>query len=68
MKLEGDEVGVRALKALAAQDKNQIRFLIQEAKTNTDRRTRFRGLDGTSWILRIDVMTGDLVIEPVASG
>lgn len=64
MKLEGDEDGVRALKALAAQDKNQIKFLIQEAKTNTDRRTTFKGLDGSSWVLRIDIVTGDLVVEP----
>ena len=64
MKLTGDETGVAALKALAAKDKNQIKFLIQEAGTNTDRRTTFRAEDGTVWVLRIDAVSGDLVVEP----
>lgn len=63
MKVVGDEVGVAALKALAAEDKNTIKVLLQDASTNTDRRTTFRAADGTVWVLRIDV-SGDLVVEP----
>ena len=63
MKVVGDETGVAALKALAAKDKNTIKFLLQDASTNTDRRTTFRAEDGTVWVLRIDV-SGDLVVEP----
>jgi hypothetical protein len=63
MKIDGDEAGVAALKALAAKDKSQVKFLLQEAQTNTDRRTTFRAPDGAVYVLRIDV-GGDIVVEP----
>lgn len=64
MKLEGDEAGVAALKALHAKDKSSVKFLVQEAKSNTDLKTTFRAEDGTVWVLRVDVQSGNLVVEP----
>ncbi len=68
MKVEGDEAGVAALKALAARDKDAIKFLIQDARTNTDRRTTFKAADGATWVLRLDMASGDLVVEPPPAG
>ncbi|MGE0786600.1 MAG: hypothetical protein AB7S26_13090 [Sandaracinaceae bacterium] len=64
MKLDGDPEGVAALKALSAADKEQIKFLIHEAQTNTDRKTTFRAADGRVFVLRVDPQTKDLTVEP----
>ena len=64
VKLEGDEEGIAALKALHAKDKGALKFLIGEAKTNTDLKTTFRAEDGRVFVLRVDVQTGNLVLEP----
>lgn len=64
MKLEGDEEGIAALKAIHAKDKGAMKFLIQDAKTNTDLKTTFKAEDGRAFVLRVDPRTGNLVIEP----
>ena len=64
MKLEGDEEGIAALKAIHAKDKGALKFLITDAKTTTDMKTTFRAEDGRVFVLRVDPRTGNLVIEP----
>ena len=64
MKIVGDENGIAKLKALAAKDKSYVKFLINEAKSNTDLIAPFTADDGSAWNLRIDVPTGDLFVEP----
>ncbi len=64
MKLEGDEEGIAALKALHAKDSGALKFLITDAKTTTDLKTTFKGEDGRAFVLRVDPRTGNLVIEP----
>lgn len=63
MKLEGDEEGIAVLKAMHAKDKTYLKFLVGEAKTNTDLKTTFKGEDGRAFVLRVDVMTGNLVVD-----
>lgn len=64
MKLEGDPEGIAALKALREKDKNYLKFLVGEARTNTDLRTTFKTEDGRTFVLRVDVASGNLVVEP----
>ncbi|HJL16949.1 MAG TPA: hypothetical protein RMH99_14890 [Sandaracinaceae bacterium LLY-WYZ-13_1] len=64
MKLEGDEEGIAVLKAMHAEDKTYLKFLVGEAKTNTDLKTTFKSEDGRTFVLRVDVPTGNLVVEP----
>lgn len=63
MKLEGDEEGIAALKAMHAKDKGYLKFLVGEAKTNTDLKTTFKSEDGRPFVLRVDVMTGNLIVD-----
>ena len=64
VKLTGDEAGVVALKALHAKDDGAtVKFLIQEARTNTDLKAEFRAEDGTLYDLRLDQKSGDFVID-----
>jgi hypothetical protein len=64
MELTGDSEGIAALKALAASDRGYLKFLIGEARSNTDLCTRFSGEDGRRWTLRLDPASGNLVVEP----
>ena len=64
MHVTGFEPGVEALKALAEKDREYLKFLIREARSNTDLKTRFKGPDGQStYVLKLDPKSGDLVIE-----
>ena len=64
MKLEGDQDGIAALKALHARDKDYLKFLVGEARTNTDLKTTFKADDGRTFVLRVDPASGDLKVEP----
>jgi hypothetical protein len=63
MHITGVEQGVSALKALAEKDREYLKFLIKEAQSNTDLRTTFKSTEGVTFVLRLDVKSGDLVIE-----
>lgn len=63
MNLEGDEEGIAVLKGLHAKDKSYLKFLVGEAKTNTDLKTTFKADDGRAFVLRVDVKSGNLVVE-----
>jgi len=67
VKLTGDEEGVAELKKLHAADAGSVKFLIEEARTNTDLRAEFRGDSGTLYTICLDPRTGDLVITKSAS-
>jgi hypothetical protein len=66
VKLTGDDEGIRALKAMHEKDGNYLKFLVGEARTNTDHKAEFRAEDGTLYELRLDIRTGDLVVERAA--
>jgi hypothetical protein len=63
VKLEGDEDGIAQLKALHAEDQSYLKFLINEAKTNTDLAAEFRGKNGTLYVLELDPKTQNLVVS-----
>ena len=63
MKLEGDQEGIAVLKAMHEKDKSYLKFLVGEARTNTDHKAPFKAEDGTRYMLRVDPRTGDLVVE-----
>jgi len=48
MKLTGDPDGLAELKKMQAERKDYLKYIITEAKTNTDLSTTFRGSDGTT--------------------
>lgn len=68
MKLEGDEAGIRALKALRDRDPNYLKFLVGEARTNTDLKTTFKSEEGVVYQLRVDRPSGNLVVEVGPTG
>lgn len=63
MKLEGDADGIAALKAMHAKDKDYVKMLVGEARTNTDLKAPFKAEDGRRFVLRLDPMTGNLRVE-----
>ena len=67
MRINGVDDGVAALKALAGKDREYLKFLINEARSNTDLRTTFRSAQGKAFQLRVDIQSGDLVVEEPAA-
>lgn len=63
MKLVGDPDGITALKALVAQHRDYLKFLIAEAQSNADHTASFRDDAGTKWSLVLRPQTGDLEIQ-----
>ena len=64
MKLTGDAEGIAVLKALHAENKEYMKFLVGEAKSNADLKTAFKAKDGRRFVLRVDLATGDLEVSP----
>jgi hypothetical protein len=67
MQLLGDPDGIAELKVLHAQNKEYLKFLIGEARSNTDLLAPFTGKSGSKYILRLDPKTGDLHVERPAA-
>jgi hypothetical protein len=63
VKLEGDEAGIAVLKAMHDKDKDYLKFLVGEARTNTDLKAPFKSEDGTAYVLRVDPKSGNLIVE-----
>ena len=64
MEFLGDADGIAALKALYAKDKSYLKFLIGEARSNTDFTARFTADDGRKWLIKFDPRTGNLELSP----
>ena len=62
MKLTGDPTGIEVLKALHEETKTYMKFLVGEAKSNSDRCAPFKAKDGRRFLLRVDLATGDLEV------
>ena len=62
-KIGGDPAGIAALKALVAENRDYLRFLLGEAKTNVDHTAPFTGPDGVKYLLRADPVSGRLEIS-----
>lgn len=63
MDFAGDPDGIAALKALFARDKPYVKFLLNEAKSNTDFTARFTGEDGKKWAVVFDPRTSGLTLK-----
>ena len=50
-----------------AENKEYLKFLIGEAKSNSDFLAPFTGKSGSKWVLRLDPATGDLHVETRAT-
>jgi hypothetical protein len=63
MQLAGDPDGIAALKALVANHRDYLKFLITEARSSSDHRAAFRGADGTRWELVLRPAAGELEVR-----
>jgi len=63
MKLDGDEEGLAQLTELHAENKTYMKFLVDEARTNTELKAEFRGKNGTLYELILDPKSGDLLVR-----
>ncbi len=64
MKINGDPVGIEELKKMKLERKDYLKYIITEARTNSDLSTTFKGSDGSSkFKITYDRMTGDLTVN-----
>ncbi len=63
MRVVGDDDGVAALKALAADNRDYLKFLITEAQSNSDHTASFRAADDTRWVVRFHPESGELEVR-----
>lgn len=63
MQLVGDPEGVAALKELAQNSREFLKFLISEAQTATNHVAPFTGPDGTKWQLVLKPGSSDLEVQ-----
>ncbi len=64
MDLQGDPLGVAALKELHASDKEFVKFLLNEARSNFDLTARFTAKDGKKWVVKYDARSGIVDVQP----
>jgi hypothetical protein len=66
VKINGDPAGIEELKKMGTERKDYLKYIITEAKTNTDLSTTFKGSDGTTkYKLSWDRMTGELTVTKI---
>ena len=63
MQLVGDPEGVAALKELAQNSREFLKFLISEAQTASNHIAPFTGADGTKWQLVLKPGSSDLEVQ-----
>ena len=66
MHLDGDESGIGQLKELVKENKEYLKFLVNEARSNADHTTTFRGKNGVKYRLKLELASGNLHVEPAA--
>ena len=62
----GDPDGIAALKALSAERRDYLKFLISEAQTNSNHVAEFRAKDGTRFELVLVASAGELSVRRAA--
>lgn len=67
MQVVGDPDGVAALKAMAAEHRDYLKFLLTEAKTATNHVAPFRAADGTPWEVVLHLESGDIEVRKPAT-
>jgi hypothetical protein len=51
--IDGDPEGVQALKALASENRDYLKFLLTEAKTSIDHTVAFSSKAGVKYVLKV---------------
>ena len=67
MQLTGDPDGIAALKALVIEHRDYMKFLVAEARSNSNHAAPFTGADGRKWELRLKLDSGDLEVCPLSA-
>jgi hypothetical protein len=67
MQVVGDPEGVAALKAMASEHRDYLKFLLNEAKSATGHVASFRGADGTRWEVVVHLESGDIEVRKPAT-
>jgi hypothetical protein len=62
-RLSGDPAGIAALKEMASTHREFLKYLITEARTNSDHCATFQAENGTKWVLHLDMATGKLEVS-----
>lgn len=62
-RLTGDPDGIAALKQMASSHREFLKYLITEARTNSDHSATFQSDGGTKWVLKLDMATGKLEVS-----
>ena len=66
MKIVGDPDGMEELKKMQVERKDYLKYIITEAKTNTDLSTTFKGSDGqTKYKITYNRMAQELKVEKI---
>lgn len=63
-KVIGDPRGIEELKALTQESRDFFKFLLAEARSNSDHTAPFTGRDGVKYLLRANLATGQLEVLP----
>lgn len=66
MELTGDPQGIAALKAIHAKNREYLKFLLGEIRSNTDLRAQFKAEDGSHWNITLDPKTNALDVQKKA--
>lgn len=64
MQLTGDSEGIGELKRLHGENRGYLKFLLDEAKSNTDLTAEFTGKNGVHYKVVLDPRTGDVNVSP----
>ncbi len=67
MQVVGDVEGVAALKALAAEHRDYLKFLITEAQSSTDHTATFKAADETRWQVKFHPESGNLEVRRITA-
>jgi hypothetical protein len=66
VELAGDEIGIAALKSMHAKNKEYLKFLLGEIRSNTDLRASFSAEDGQAFTITLEPKSGKLQIAKKA--
>ncbi len=63
MKLTGDKEGIEVLKRFKEEKPNYLKFLLQSAKTNFDRRANFKDSNGIEYSLIYNPVKAEFLVK-----
>ena len=64
MELIGNEAGIAALKAIKEKNRDYLKFLLGEIRSNTDLKTVFKADDGIRYCVTLDAKAQTLTVNP----